>query len=62
MARVTLEQAQEQLEELIAGLGPGEELEITQNDMPVAKLIRQAKRRQFGLGKGKMVIIQDDDE
>jgi hypothetical protein len=40
-AKVTLEEAQAHLPELIASLIPGEEVLITQNEQPVARLIGQ---------------------
>ena len=65
-AVVSIEEAQAHLAELIAGLQPGEELVITQNEQPVARLIAQqaAARhaRKAGSAKGKLVILVDDDE
>jgi prevent-host-death family protein len=37
---ITIEEAQARLAELIGNTSPGEELVITKNDQPVAKLIR----------------------
>jgi len=63
---VTMEEAQAQLPELVAHLGSGEEVIITQNQKPVAKLVREEtpirKPRKAGSAKGKLVILQDDDE
>jgi len=63
---VTLEEAQAHLAEVIAKLDPGEEVVITQDEQPVAKLVKQepAKRqpRQPGSAKGKLIIHTDDDE
>ena len=65
-ATVTMEEAQAHLAELIAGLQPGEELVITQNEQPVAKLIAQGsgarQPRKPGSAKGKLIILADDDE
>jgi antitoxin (DNA-binding transcriptional repressor) of toxin-antitoxin stability system len=65
-AVVTIEEAQSHLAELIANLLPGEELVITQNERPVAKLIAQGISarlpRQPGSAKGKLTIRADDDE
>ena len=64
MPRVTLEEAHARLPELLAALAPGEELEITQDDWPVAKLIRQPPRltepRKFGTLKDSILYMADD--
>jgi antitoxin (DNA-binding transcriptional repressor) of toxin-antitoxin stability system len=63
---VTLQEAQAHLADLIAGLDPGAELVITQDDRPVAKLVgpvsvpRQPRRP--GSAKGKLIIHTEDDE
>lgn len=68
MAVITLEEAQAGLADLIHKLTPGEEIVITENDLPVAKLVSepaQAKpglRPPPGLGKGFITIVADDDE
>ncbi|HVX61167.1 MAG TPA: hypothetical protein VHC19_11210 [Pirellulales bacterium] len=62
MSAISVEQAQAELPKLIEQLKAGEEIEITKNDQTVAKLIGQKTRRQFGLGKGKLTVIQEDDE
>jgi len=62
MSEISLQEAQFKLAELIAGLKPGEEVEITQDNRTVAKLVGQKRQRQFGLGKGKLTIVQEDDE
>lgn len=65
-AVVSIEEAQAHLAELIAGLQPGEELVITQNEQPVARLIVQSREsqqpRRPGSAKDKLVILADDDE
>jgi len=68
MAVITLEQAQVGLADLIHKLTPGEEIVITENDLPVAKLVgepakaKPGLRPPPGLGKGFITIIADDDE
>ncbi len=65
---ITVEEAQVKLKELIHQLAPGEEVIITENHLPVAKLVSEpAKptrglRPPPGLGKGFITIISDDDE
>jgi antitoxin (DNA-binding transcriptional repressor) of toxin-antitoxin stability system len=66
MSTVTLEKAQANLPEIIDKLAPGEELIITRNDQPVAKLVGQPrsarKPRHPGSAKGKLIILAEDDE
>jgi prevent-host-death family protein len=66
MSTVTIEEAQAKLPELIDNLSPGEELVITRNNQPVAKLIGQQrpmyKPRRPGSAKGKLIILTEDDE
>jgi prevent-host-death family protein len=66
MSIVTIEEAQAKLPELIAKLAPGEEVIITRNQEPVAKLVGQKRRlrkpRQPGSAKGKLIILAEDEE
>ena len=62
MNAISVEEAQAHLPELIDRLKPGEELEITRGNRTVAKLVSGRKPRQFGLGKGKLTILKEDDE
>lgn len=63
---ITLEDAQARLKELIRQLVPGEEVIITENQQPVAKLIgesaKQRKRRAPGNCKGMITLLVEDDE
>jgi antitoxin (DNA-binding transcriptional repressor) of toxin-antitoxin stability system len=64
---VSLQQAQADLAVLIRHLSPGEQLVITENDRPVARLTAESppmppKRREPGLLKGMITIVEDDDE
>lgn len=63
---VTLEEAQAHLAELVARLVPGEEVVITQDKQPVAKLIGQREARhqprQPGSAKGKLLLLSEDEE
>ena len=65
-ATITVEEAQAHLKELIGNLAPGEELVITEGQRPVAKIVGQGtparKPRRPGSAKGKLVILQEDDE
>ena len=66
MTTVTLEEAQARLPELIENLPTGEELVITQDQRPIARLRaeKNAKRklRKAGNCKGMLTIVADDDE
>lgn len=68
MATVTIQEAQAKLPDLIHRLTPGDEVVITENDQPVAKLVSElpkpkpSLRPPPGLGKGCITIISDDDE
>ena len=63
---VTMEQAQASLAELVSRLGNGDEIIITQNQKPVAKLVREhlptRKPRKAGNCVGMIKIVSDDDE
>jgi antitoxin (DNA-binding transcriptional repressor) of toxin-antitoxin stability system len=60
-----IEQAGAHLAELVGQLRPGEEIVLTQDQRPVAKVVssRQGRlRRQPGNCKGMLVIRQEDEE
>jgi antitoxin (DNA-binding transcriptional repressor) of toxin-antitoxin stability system len=65
MQTLSVEQAEGHLSEIIVKLSPGEEIVLTLNDRPVAKLIGTAAERPRplpGRGKGMLTILADDDE
>ena len=68
MATVTIQEAQAKLPELIHNLTAGEEVVITENNQPVAKLVSELPkpkpglRPPPGLGKGMITIVADDEE
>ncbi len=63
---VTMEEAQAKLKELIHQLAPGEEIIITENQQPVAKLVSEPpkpkpkQRPGPGLCKGMITYIAPD--
>ena len=63
-ATITVEEAQAKLREIIDRLAPGEEVVITENQHPVAKLIGERPARPPrpapGLGKGSILYIAPD--
>lgn len=64
MATVTVEQAQARLGELIDQLRPGEDVVITRDARPVARLVSAAAPggtpRQPGMLKDKILYMADD--
>jgi antitoxin (DNA-binding transcriptional repressor) of toxin-antitoxin stability system len=65
MATVTIQEAQAQLPNLIHQLAPGEEMVITENNQPVAKLVAtpaDKPRPMPGRCKGMLTIVAEDDE
>lgn len=62
MSAISIEQAQAELPELIDKLQPGQVVTITRNNQAIATLVGQTRQRQFGLGKGKLTIVREDDE
>jgi prevent-host-death family protein len=65
MATVTIQEAQAKLSDLIHKLTPGEEVVITENNLPVAKLVASSAEKPRpvpGRCKGMLTIVADDDE
>ena len=66
MSTVTLEEAQAHLSQIIERLQPGEEIVITRDQKPVARLLAEErpkrKPRQAGNCKGMLTIVADDEE
>jgi antitoxin (DNA-binding transcriptional repressor) of toxin-antitoxin stability system len=66
MPTVTIEEAQAKLPGLIDRLLPGEEMIITRNQEPVARLVGEQpatlQPRQPGSAKGQLVILVEDEE
>jgi prevent-host-death family protein len=66
MTTVTLEDAQVRLAELVEKAQAGEEIVITRDEKPVARLTGEAKAvrqpRRPGNCQGILTIVADDDE
>ena len=63
MTEVSVQQAQAKLRELIRGLAPGEELVITEDETPIAKLVvpdRPPTARKLGGLRGTVLYIAPD--
>lgn len=65
MTTLTVPEAQAHLPEIIENLKPGEEVVLTQNQRPVARLTpmqEDTARPVFGNCRGKLVIVAEDEE
>ena len=66
LTSITIDEAQASLKDLIHKLNPGQELIITENEQPIAKLISEPQKSQQrpgpGLCKGMITIIADDED
>jgi antitoxin (DNA-binding transcriptional repressor) of toxin-antitoxin stability system len=65
MQTMPLEQAEGHLGEIIEKLSPGEEVVLTRNNRPVARLVRdlgESPHSVPGRGKGMLTILSEDDE
>ena len=65
--QIKLDQADEQLKELVARVRRGEDVTITgEDERPIVRLVRAEKerpfRRPFGSARGKIRISEDFDE
>jgi antitoxin (DNA-binding transcriptional repressor) of toxin-antitoxin stability system len=64
MMFISVQEAQSRLSELIQGLIPGAEIILTENDQPVARLIRtrpsERKTPQLGTLKGTVLYMAPD--
>jgi prevent-host-death family protein len=65
MASITIQEAQAQLRDLIHRLAPGEEVLITEHDLPIARLLPVTaaplkKPRQLGTLKGTVLFMAPD--
>lgn len=61
---ITLQEVQAKLKQLIDNLAPGEEIVITENQRPVARLVGERTARlprpAPGLGKGSILYMAPD--
>jgi antitoxin (DNA-binding transcriptional repressor) of toxin-antitoxin stability system len=65
MSTVTIQEAQANLPDLIHKLAPGDEVLITENNQPVAKLVVSPPPKPHpvaGRCKGMLTILSEDDE
>jgi prevent-host-death family protein len=65
MQTLPVEQAEGRLAEIIEQLQPGEEVVLTRNNRPVARLVGEGAEKPHpvpGRGKGMLTVISEDDE
>jgi antitoxin (DNA-binding transcriptional repressor) of toxin-antitoxin stability system len=67
MSTISIQEAQSRLVEIIHGLTPGDEVVITENDQPVARLVLTSngtptKPRQLGTMKGTVLSMEHFDD
>lgn len=66
MSTTTVEDVQSRLPEILEHLSPGDEVVITRDGQPVARLVSNSplprRPRKAGSAKGVLVILQEDDE
>ena len=62
MTTITIDEAAVDLKRLIHEAEPGEEIVLTENDRPVARILPVQKRRPivFGTGKDDILYMSDD--
>ena len=63
MTAIPLDQVQARLPELVHGLAPGDQVVITENNLPVARLINAAtpvQRRKLGSMRGTVTYMAPD--
>jgi antitoxin (DNA-binding transcriptional repressor) of toxin-antitoxin stability system len=65
MTTISIQEAQSRLSDLIHNLSPGDELVITENNLPVARLSRSEPKTSWpckaGSAKGKIWMAPDFD-
>jgi antitoxin (DNA-binding transcriptional repressor) of toxin-antitoxin stability system len=61
---ISIQQASANLRELVRTLGPDDEIVLTDNDKPVARIVPGvvSKPREPGAWKGKLEILDDSSE
>jgi len=62
MTSISIADAQAKLADLIHGLAPGDEVVITENDQPIARLVPASQRgeRKLGTLKGSVLYMAPD--
>lgn len=61
---ISIEQASAQLQGLVRALGPDDEIVLTDNDKPVARIVPNGiqPKRTPGVWKGVLTVVSEDDE
>jgi antitoxin (DNA-binding transcriptional repressor) of toxin-antitoxin stability system len=60
---ISIEQASAQLSGLVRALGPNDEIVLTDNDKPVARIVPNGvnPKRVPGAWKGMLTVVKEDD-
>jgi antitoxin (DNA-binding transcriptional repressor) of toxin-antitoxin stability system len=60
---ISIEQASAQLSGLVRALGPSDEIVLTDNDKPVARIVPSDvhRKRVPGAWKGMLTVVKEDD-
>ena len=63
---IPIEEASAQLTGLVRSLRPGDEIVLTDNNQPIARIVPSQSpplaKRQAGVWKGMLTIVKEDDE
>jgi antitoxin (DNA-binding transcriptional repressor) of toxin-antitoxin stability system len=62
---LSIEQASARLDQLVSDLGPGDEIVLTKDDKPVARIVPDSsslRPREAGTCKGMIDILDDSDD
>ena len=61
---ISIEEAATQLSGLVRALGPDDEIVLTENDKPIARIVPNSgsPKRVAGAWKGLLTIVHEDDE
>lgn len=61
---IPVDQASSELRGLIEAMGPGDEIVLTDNDKPVARILPDltSRKRVPGAWQGMLTIVKEDDE
>ena len=61
---IPIDQAPDQIVGLARALGPGDEIILTENDKPIARILPSPtpSKRVAGTCKGMLTIVKEDDE
>jgi antitoxin (DNA-binding transcriptional repressor) of toxin-antitoxin stability system len=62
---ISIDQAASRLHELVSALSPGDEIVLTRDDYPIARIVPEPSaglRPEPGAFRGALTVLQEDDE